>query len=456
MNFTDTNTTSFVTRSENELPRHLVQRQPFILDSMEMILRHRLEDVVADDGRVIMAGAIEFQTQINAGLLTDVCDPNELYKPDLRGTHRFRCVYDPEIQRGVKETKAGPKEFLREQQIDSMMRHIEAGRFECPQLMWNLRAGETIWVYVQDLKQLQIYQGVATRPDTNHRHHAIIRFHRRYLRWVTETQSEKMGTYNPQRAYGLVIYTDDFQGEAHRFCVYNFLGWRTASTTAHYIESKTQSPHLHSRLARELMERSGVLGNANVEILSNQLSKNTAKMVTFGTLVDSLRTAFPDLSDVSYRDVLEYLVEFIGEVSRVRPNEIAHLSISQRQKVREASLADQATIWHAYIRLAAWVRDHKIDNWKPRLQVLAEPYNYVSNGQRQSCDLFSRNNPLWRVVGVVSPGKKGVLRVFNNRFSRQAAFERLRHWVERNGGGEGKEEDSPGAGPRDGQRERVV
>ena len=30
----------------------------------------------------------------------------------MRATSRFRVVYDPEIQRGVKDTKAGPKEFL--------------------------------------------------------------------------------------------------------------------------------------------------------------------------------------------------------------------------------------------------------------------------------------------------------------------------------------------------------
>lgn len=456
MDSNHTEATSFVVCSENDLPRHLALRQPFSLGNTEMILHHPLEEVVADDGRVIMAGAIEFQTQVHAGLLTDVCDPSELYKPDLRGTHRFRCVYDPEIQRGVKETRAGPKEFLREREIESMMRDIEAGGFECPQLMWNLRAGETIWIYVRDPKQLRIYQGVATRPDTNHRHHAIIRFHRRYLRWVAETLSEKMGNYNPRRAYGLVIYTDDFQGEARRFCVYNFLGWRTAATTARYIESKTRSPHLHSRLARELMEKSGVLGHINVEILSNQLSKNSAKMVTFGTLVDSLRFAFPDLAEESYPDVLEYLVEFIAELSRIRPNEIARLSVSERQRVREASLADQAIIWHAYIRLAAWLRDHKVDDWRSRLQVLAIPYSYVSNGQRQTCDIFSRNNPLWRVVGVVSPGKKGVPRVLNNRSSRQVAFERLRHWVERNGNRDGKGEDRPGSSSGDGQRGTVA
>ncbi|MGH7774159.1 MAG: DNA sulfur modification protein DndB [Candidatus Binatia bacterium] len=419
-------TTSFVIRSDNELPRHLAQRQPFILANTEMILRYALQDVVANDGRVIMAGAIEFQTQINAELLADVCDPKELYRPELGDTLRFRCVYDPEIQRGVKETKEGLKEYLREKEIEAMMADIAANRFECPQLMWNLRAGETVWVYVQGPKQLRIYQGVATRPDTNHRHHAIIRFHHRYLRWMAETESEKMADYNPQRAYGLIIYTDDFQGEAHRFCVYNFLGWRMASTTAHYIESKTQAPHIHSKLARELMERSDVLGTANVEILCNQLSKHTAKMVTFGTLVDAVRMSFPDLTEESYAEVLEYLVEFIGELSQVRPNEIALLGVAERQKVRETSVADQAIMWRAYIQLAAWLREQKEENWKACLQILARPYTHRNNGQSETFDLFSRDNPIWLQRGVLAPGKSEVSHVVNKRSSSQAAFQLLR------------------------------
>ncbi|MGH7829465.1 MAG: hypothetical protein ACREP8_04750, partial [Candidatus Binatia bacterium] len=339
MNSIYTHLASLVLLSENAIPPHLIQRRPFCLNHTEIILRYPEKDVFADDGRVLMAGAIEFQTKIQPGLLTEVCDPDELYKTESCGTQRFGCVYDPQIQRGLKETKIGPKEFLREKQIQSMMRDIEANRFQCPPIIWNLRARETIWVYLKELKQLRIYQGVATRPDTNHRHHAIIRFHRRYLRWVAETNSEKMGDYNPDRAYGLVIHTDDFRGEAHRFCVYNFLGWRMPATTAHYIESKTQSPHIHSRLARELMERSSVLGAANVEILSNQLSKYTSKMVTFGTLVDSLRKAFPNLSEESYAGILDYLVEYIGELNRLRPHEIAPLSLAQRQKMREDSVA---------------------------------------------------------------------------------------------------------------------
>lgn len=247
---------------------------------------------------------------------------------------------------------------------------------------------------------------------------------------MAETQSDKMGNYSPNREYGLVVYTDDFKGEAHRFYVYNFLGWRVSTTTAHYIESKTHSPHIHSRLARELMEQSGVLGTANVEIISNQLSRNTAKMITFGTLVDALRVAFPALTEDYSSEVLEYLIEFIGELNRMRPNEIALLSVAQRQRVRDASVVDQAVLWQAYIRLAAWLRDQKVENWKGCLQTFAEPFTYEREGKVvYTGDFFSRDNPLWLERGVLAPGKRGVS-VVNNRPSRQAAFEILKELVQ--------------------------
>ena len=281
---------SYIVDFEEQIPVHLRNRAPFKLPNTEMILRMP-RDQVADkaDNHVLMAGAIEFQTQITPGILTDVCDPNENYDPTLRTTHRFRSVYDPEIQRGIKEDKGSAKEFLRHPEIESMMDDIMNNRFECPQLMWNLRAGEVVWVYMQKTKELLIFQGVATRPDTNHRHHAIIGVHRKYLDWMASTSSQVMGDYNALRSYGLVIYTDSTEQEAHRFYVYNFLGWRVSASTAHYIESKTKTPHLHSKLARELMEQSGVLGSKNVEVLSNHLSQNSAKMLTFGTLVEALK-----------------------------------------------------------------------------------------------------------------------------------------------------------------------
>lgn len=414
----------FVVDAQGDIPLDLQDRAPFVLPNTEAIFRVAEGEVVGASGEVLMAGAIEFQTQISPGLLTDVCDPDELYKPELRATHRFRCVYDPEIQRGIKETGSGSKEFLRPSEIESMMEDIYTNKFECPQLMWNLRAAETAWVYIRKPRELRIYEGVATRPDTNHRHHAIIRIHRKYLAWVRETGSTEMGSYTPRRSYGLVIYTDDVQGEAHRFYVYNFKGWRVSTSTAHFIESKTAIPQVHSRLARQLMEQSGLLGASNVELLSNHLSRNSAKMITFGTLVDALRVAFPNVADDTYTDILSYLLDYLSELGRIRPTEIALLSVARRQTVRDTTVADQAVMWHGYIRLAARLRLLNPDHWREALAVLGQEYLYAANGTKYQGDLFSRKNPVWSEKEVIAQGRKGP-RVVNNRQSRQGTFEVL-------------------------------
>jgi len=422
-----TTTFGYILDDPDNLPLHFQERAPFILKNTEVILRHPQNQVLGGSKEVLMAGALEFQTQITPGLLTDLCDPDELFSPEMRSTHRFRSVYDPNIQRGIKDTKSGPKEFLRKAQIEDMKQNIYDNCFECPQLMWNLRAGEISWAYITSTKELKIYDGVATRPDTNHRHHAIVGMHRQYLQWIRQTGSTEMGSYNPDRAYGLVIYTDDENQEAHRFYVYNFLGWHVSTSTAHYIESKTDDPQPHNRLARELMENSGVLGHQNIEILGNHLSRNSAKMLTFGTLVDALKRAFPNVTEDDYQNLKTYLLEYLQTLADIRPREIGLLSVSQRQKVRADNITDQAVMWHAYMRLAAILRNHPA--WRDMLNTLAEEFTYDNDGSPQwKGDLFSRNNPAWADHEVIAMGKTGP-RVVNNRQSRDGAFELLRDLV---------------------------
>jgi hypothetical protein len=407
----------YVVATENEIPIHLKDRSPFVLKDTEIALRFPRGEVFGSGGRVKMVGAIEFQTKITPGTLSNICDPNELYTQEMEDTHRFRCVYDPELQRGLKETPKGPKEDLREKQIESMMRAIESNTFECPQLMWNLRSGESVWAYITSTRELRIYQGVATRPDTNHRHHAIIRYHRRYQRWVAQTGSEEMGSYKPSRQYGLAVYTDDFKGEAHRSYVYNALGWKVSASTASYLESKSQAPNVHVKLARELMERSHVLGHENVEILKNNLPRNSAKMVSFNTLNLAIRDAFPDVTDEHYQDVLNHLVQFIDALSKIRPNEIALLDTSRRKRSRETSIADCAPLWSAYFKITERIFAGKFLGWEEKLNIFKTEFPSGSF----SGDLFSPINPAWVEHEVVVIGKKGP-QIRNNPKAREGAY----------------------------------
>jgi len=433
----------YIIQSEDNLPSHLRDRNPFRLAKVDVLFRRPRAEAIASDGRVLMAGAIEFQTQITPGQLTDICDPFEIYKPDLIQTTRFRSVYDPEIQRGEKEIKGGQKvPYLNDSNIESMVEDIRANQFECPQLMWNLRAGEVLWAYVEERRELLIYQGVATRPDTNHRHHGIIKMHLIYRRWVEETESEQMEEYNPVRPYSLTISTDDFEGEAHRFFVLNSKGWKVPTSKAYYIESRTNSPHAKTKLARELMDDCGVLGTKNVEIVQATLSKNSAKLVLFYTLVRGIEAAFPALpadDAEAWSELRHYLIEFVAELGKIRPNEIALLSVQRRQEVRMRSVADQGIFWISYLRLAAWLREHQPGAWRAGLATLGETYRHevanLDTGEMRviyTGDLMSRDNPLWRDRGIVSTTEKpGIYRINSNRNAQEQAFIILRDLMER-------------------------
>src|SRR5437660_2449408 len=104
-----TTTTSYVIARPEDVPLHLRDRQPFVLPKTDLILRRPEAEVITADGHVQMAGAIEFQTQMTPGVLTDICDPDEIWRGSMKSQYLFRVVYDPDIQRGVKETKGGPK-----------------------------------------------------------------------------------------------------------------------------------------------------------------------------------------------------------------------------------------------------------------------------------------------------------------------------------------------------------
>jgi hypothetical protein len=247
---------------------------------------------------------------------------------------------------------------------------------------------------------------------------------------VEDTESIEWAGYNPNREYALTLYTDDYEQEAHRFYVYNHKGWRVSTSTAHYIESKTRTPALHAKLARFLMERSGILGADNVEIHSNNLSRNSAKMVTFGTLHDGLKVAFPGLGEDELEQTLEYLVKFLEQLHKARPDELALLSVAQRKKVRDNTIADQAILWGAYIRLAAWLRENVPDRWQETVQKLAvSPFRYRrADNTVWTGDLFSRSNPVWLERGILAPGKTG-LRVVAGRSARQTVFDILKEIV---------------------------
>jgi hypothetical protein len=417
----------YIVTSESQIPLHLRDRRPEVFPNTSIAFRQPESETLDDDGRVEVPNAIEMRTFITPGALAALCEPNELWTPELAEVTRFRAVYDPQIQRGEKETKSGVKTpILKEDNVASMMADIMTGDFECPELMWNLRFGETTWVYLRDARELRIYEGVATRPDTNHRHHAIIRAHKLFTKWQRETGSSAMERYNPARTYALAIYGDDFAGEAHKFFVLNSKGQKVAPGKAHFVSAMMNNPHIHSRLAHDLMNRSGIVSPKNVEIVQSTLSKNSTKLVLFYTLVRGLTDAFPapPAADTpEYLELLQYLVDFVAGLSAARPDAIALLNLEQRQHIRATTIADQAITWIAYFKLAAELRHPSRS--LGALNVLNVQYTF----ENFTGDFLARDNPLWQAKGILVPDGKGGYRVVSNRASQTNLTAALRERV---------------------------
>ena len=114
---------SFIVDSEEKVPLHLrTEPHPSTTSTGRNCLQAAVrKDFTAGDGKVQMAGAIEFQARTNPGTLTDYCDPDELHmRRSERRTGSARSTIH-RSQRVAKETKEGLKQYLRESNIDSMM-----------------------------------------------------------------------------------------------------------------------------------------------------------------------------------------------------------------------------------------------------------------------------------------------------------------------------------------------
>jgi hypothetical protein len=94
----------------------------------------------------------------------------------------------------------------------------------------------------------------------------------------------------------------------------------------------------------------------------------------------------------------------------VRP-ELGPQPITVRREIRKNLVVDSAVMMHGY---AALLRDFNDDlarlgaskaqsEWSKKLKRLSADRHY--NVRRWSGDLFAKRNPLWRLLGIVKPGK---------------------------------------------------
>ena len=350
---------------------------------------------------------VKYVTSISAGL---VCE--------LLESEKIQVDYD--YQRGVKVTqgKDGSEKrtpMLDMSRVEDMARKILSNELYGGALTWNLRSDEVSAEYDEIGQRLLVTKGAPTIPDSNHRHQAI-------RKAVLRARELGLSFDEDKYEFPLVIEEMDMIGESGLFYEYNQLGKPANPTRSRFINQAS----LHNKLASSVME--GSVLDGNVELVTNNLTRNTNKVLTFNTLARGIEEGFRAVDEINFDETRDFLVEFVNTLAKVRP-EVAYLPISERLKVREAAIGDSGLIFQAYFRLAGDLQG--TPDWENRLGRLGEPYT-VLDGEKKDVlyegDLMSRHNPVWQNTVLVESAN-GRVSIANRKYSQEYAYRKLREVV---------------------------
>ena len=355
---------------------------------------------------VYRAGMIsKYQTRVTVGRIAELLESDKIW-------------VDYDYQRGVKVShgKDGTEKrtpMVDQDRVDEIASKILDNRLFGGSLTWNLRQSEVIHKYDHSRSTLYVLTGRPTIPDSNHRHQAMLKV-AQLVR--SRGYSFDLNSYE----FPLLIEVLDLRGESELFYEYNQLGKPANPTRSRYINQAD----LHNAVASQMVEASVLKGH--IELVTNNISRNSTKVPTFNTLAKGIELGFPELDDSNIDSVRDYLVNFFNRLVTIRP-EAGYLDLGARKRIREESIADTALIYSTYARLAGDLYFHT--DWADRLANLAEPYQYIENGATTwQGDLMSRKNPTWQETVLVLT-RSGKMSVANRTESRKYAYEVLRHVV---------------------------
>ncbi len=336
---------------------------------------------------------------------------------ELLESRGIRVDYD--YQRGIKVTEGRDGSEKRtpmvdNARVDDMARKILENQLYGGALTWNLRKDEVSCRY-DELNQKLTITGCPTIPDSNHRHQAI-------KKAVERARNFGLSFNEDDYEFPLLIEELDISGESQLFYEYNQLGKPANPTRSRYINQVS----LHNRMANAIMEGSVLKGN--VELVTNNLTRNTNKVMTFNTLGKGIEQGFRSLDELTFDEVRVFLVEFVDSLAEIRP-EVGYLPISERLRIRESTIGDSGLVFQAYFRLAGDLKS--TPDWRQRLLRLGEPFVYLDDEgevEYKSQDLMSRQNPLWRHTVLVESAN-GRVSIANRKDSREFAYRALREVV---------------------------
>jgi hypothetical protein len=293
-------------------------------------------------------------------------------------------------------------------------------------LVWNLRPGKfqaALDSEPDGLSRLYLYSGRIYLPDGHHRHQGIVKAFR-----VWEESRDDYPNFDPDRQFTLDIYFMSRKDEAEYFFQKNWLPRLVARSKSYDLTEQD----LLSVLAKSLIAESESL-QGNVNRVTDQLATANPQLLTLSTLREMMSNVVgqESLIEDEVAEKAKRLASFWELLVKVRP-ELGRLEAKERQESRRKSMVGQAVTMYGYAELMRrFMEDVERSGddegskklWKARLDLLA-PTKIYSRGDF-SGDFLSRENPLWKELGVLQTTKSGSQTVSNTRQTRDQMADAL-------------------------------
>jgi hypothetical protein len=297
-------------------------------------------------------------------------------------------------------------------------------------LVWNLRPGHFQAAIDDsgDEERFYLYRGRIYLPDGHHRHQGILKAFR-----LWDEAPDDYPNFDSERQFTVDVYFMSRRDEAEYFFQKN---WLTQQVDRSKSYDLTEQDAL-SVLAKRVIEQSPSL-TGNVNRVTDRLAASNPQVITLSTLREVMLSAVGTESLTS--DEIDFLAPVIARfwemLAEVRP-ELGHLEVDQRRESRRESMAAQAVLMHGYAellrRFLSDVQEHDIEaaaaDWASRVERLQADAAYRHSQPEWRGDFLSRQNPLWKELGVIQQTKSGGEAVSNVRQTRQqvgrALVERL-------------------------------
>jgi len=346
---------------------------------------------VVDDG-----GHEALQIVATAGEICDMIAAGEIKIGNPRVDH------DP-IQVGTKGTFRYRRTTTRVKDWAEALLKNEA---VLGNLTWNLQPGTELELEEGAEGALTLHvsgPGFATDIDSASR-----------MRAIEMAMKANPNTMDPSTRFSVRLFDFPEGDESkHLFWRYNQVGEKVSNTVAKATYAGTN----HQKLAKEFMLRSMHLGLDNIETKFDTVSKNSPKLVSFGTLSGAIESNWSGdpYDEKALDEQVKFLIDFWDALVAYRP-ELGRVPLSVRQAGRGVSLAATAVAMHGYIAVA----DHLYRRGSRDFTLLAaltEKVTMPAKGFRHNAgdviDMFDYDNPEWQKRGVLvqATDKKGVTKL---------------------------------------------